>query len=425
MKLIFHPRAGALCAAVLVAGCASLDPTEDVDTASSLVEARSQNETGWTSPWNERSDRWDGATPLSAETAVRVALQNNRPIRGRVEAIVASRADYVQAHLLPNPIINFAYGFPTDGLGGTPLAVMLMQELTWLWRRPATIDAATAELRREVLAVSDDALRLVADVRSAHSEVVFAERSIALHRENLDLLQQSLEVMEDRFSVGEAARLDVNRIELDLLRAETQLADRESDLAEAKRTVLELLGRADEGADWRSDGVAALGLDTATALDEAHVIVLASTQRLDVAAADAALAARAADLELAELGKLPDVAAGVSYRQNFQTRPGVFPEFSVTPKIFDDNSARVAKAASEMKQAEIEADRVRQTAIAEARRAWVELLAQLDAVISYEQQIVALAEQNLELAAEAFDVGETDLTVLLEASASCGRRGTS
>ena len=73
------------CALILASGCASLDPTDDVNRASTLVEARSRSETGWTSPWNERSDHWDGATPLSSETAVRVALQSNRSIRRQVE----------------------------------------------------------------------------------------------------------------------------------------------------------------------------------------------------------------------------------------------------------------------------------------------------------------------------------------------------
>lgn len=401
--------------AMVIGGCASLDPTEDRDRAANLVETRAASTTGWDSPWNERPGLWDGSAPLTSDVAVRIALQNNREIRRQVETITAERADYVQAHLLPNPVLRLAVGFPTDGLGGTPLLATAVQQLAWLWRRPVMIDGAEADLRERVLAVSDDALRVVADVRRAHAHVVFAEQAVALQRENIALVDQSLELLAARFDVGEASRLDVNRLELDRLRAGTRLDDREATLAVSKRTLLELLGRAADGVEWSTDGVTPDAMRVTSALDETQLVHLASTQRLDVAAAAAARDGRAADVELAKRGSIPDVSVGVGYQQNYSNRPGVFPAVSITPKILDDNSARIAKAGSELHQAEIEADRVAQAAIAETRRAWVELLGQLDTVRAYRDDILGLAAQNYELAAVAFDAGETDLTVLLEA----------
>ncbi|MHC5114641.1 MAG: TolC family protein [Planctomycetota bacterium] len=403
-----------LAIASALAGCASLDPADDLGQASSLVETRSQAPPEWTSPWHERSDAWDGQAPLAADTAVRVALKNNRSIRREVESIVAARADYVQAHLLPNPVISFAYGFPTDGLGGEPLMATIMQQVAWIWRRPVEIDSAEAALRERILAVSDAALRLVADVRDAHAAVVSAERGVTLQAENVALIERNGALLDELWAVGEASRLDVNRVELDLRRARAKLADRDAMLAGAQRTLLELLGRASDGVVWRTDDALPDHDTVSSMLDETLVIVLASSQRLDVAAAEAELARRHAELDLTELGGLPDVAAGVSYQQNFVNRPGWFPSISVTPKILDDNSARVARALSELKQAEIHADGVRQAAVAEARRAWVALVAQSDAVRAYEQGVVQVAEQNLDMARAAFASGEEDLTTLID-----------
>jgi len=404
-----------LAVATLAGGCASLDPAEDLARAETLVEDRAGAETGWGSPWDERAGDWDGTSPLSAEAAVRVALRNNRAIRREVETIVASRADYVQAHLLPNPIVNVAVGFPTDGLDGDPFTVSIIQQLSWIWTRPVEIDAAEADLRQRVLAVSDAALRLVADVRQGHAATVLAERAVALQRTNIDLIARSVALLRDRFSVGEASRLDVNRSELDRLRAESTLRDREAALGLAKRDMLALLARADEATDWSTDDALPDAVLAASSLDEERVIDLASRRRLDVAAAAAAMEGRAARLELAERGRLPGLSAGVGYEQNFSNRSGVFPSVSITPKLFDDNSARVARAASELRQAEIESDRVRQRAIAEARQAWIALRAEIDVVAAYEQDILVLAAENLDLARDAFDAGEADLTVLLEA----------
>jgi outer membrane protein TolC len=397
------------------AGCASLDPTTDIGHASDLVQTRADTETGWSEPWDDRGDLWNGRSRLSADTAVRVALRNNREIRRQVEAIAATRADYVQAHLLPNPIVNATYGFTTDGLGGDPFRVALVQQLAWLWRHPVAVEAAEADLRRQILTVSDAALRLVAEVRQTHADVVYAERAAALQRENIELIERSSTLLHERLSVGEASRLDVNRVDLDLLRARTRLTDRTTALEAARRRLLTLLARADAPLAWRTDDVVPDAVTVADELDEATVMALASWQRLDVAAVQESLAGRVARLDLEDLGSLPDVSAGVGFEQNFSSREGVFPTVRVTPKLFDDNSAQIAKASSALKQAEIEADRVLQAAIGEAREAWVTLRGHVDVVTSYDRSIVTLADQNYRLAALAFDAGETDLTVLLEA----------
>ena len=118
---------------------------------------------------------------------------------------------------------------------------------------------------------------------------------------------------------------------------------------------------------------------------------------------------------LSRRDRLPEIDAGAQYQQNFSDRPGVFPSVRLTPKLFDDNRARIAKAESALRQAELEADRVRQVAIAETRRAWVTLHAERDVVRAYRDDIVALADSSLDLAQRAFDAGAIDLTVLLEA----------
>lgn len=407
------PASGAL--AVALSGCASLDPAEDLDTAAAAVTERTGAATGWDEAWHDRGALWDGRRALSADVAVEIALRNNRALRREVETIVAGRADFVQAHLLPNPVVNFAYGFPTDGLGGHPLALSVMQQLAWLWQRPAAIAEADAELRARVLAVSNAALDLVARVRQQHATVRFAERARALQQDSLALLEQSQQLLQARFDVGEATRLDLNRVEMEWRLAATVLADRTAALAVARRTLLEMLGRAEDAADdWRTDDEPD-GLDDLAGLDEDAVAELAAAQRLDVRAALAVLDSRAARIDRADAEVFGDVRAGVGLQENFADRPAVFPAVAVTVPVFDDGRAKRARAESEYRQALIEADRVRQVAIAEARRAWSDLQGQRDVVEAYERDIVALAGSNLELARLAFHAGETDLTVLLEA----------
>lgn len=417
-RRLWRRAGGAVLAglAVLVTSCASLDATEDIARASDLVEARIGYSTNWLNIENgPESPLWDGVAPLTSDTAVRLALRKNRAIQREVETIIASRADVAQAHLLPNPVINLALGFPLDGMGGEPMSASVVQQLAAFWKRPARISRADAELQQRILHVSDAALRLVAEVRRSFADVAFAERGEALAGENVTLLEQALQPLRDRFSVGEASRLDVTRAEHALLTAQTLLTDRIRARTTAQRRLLALLGRAPADVTWKCDD-AALAIDLTPPLPtEAEVIALTVTQRLDIAAARSASAARAAGLDLEDLNRFPDVSAGVEYQDMFDGREGVFPSVAVTPKIFDDNSAQRAKARSLYEQAVLSAEHVQETAIGEARSVWSSYASQRSVLARYDDEILPVVREQRDLARDAFSAGETDLTVLLDA----------
>ena len=106
---------------------------------------------------------WDGRSPLTREAALVMALRNNREIRSQVEQIAASRADLVQAGLLPNPVLGLTLRFPVDPVsGGTFIGAQVVQSFTALWLRDGKVKAADARLNQTVLDVSDKALRLSA-----------------------------------------------------------------------------------------------------------------------------------------------------------------------------------------------------------------------------------------------------------------------
>ncbi|MCA9294886.1 MAG: hypothetical protein KC983_00180, partial [Phycisphaerales bacterium] len=78
---------------LLATSCASLDATDDIAHAADLVESRTALSTGWMNDDETReTPLWDGVAPLTSDTAVRLALRNNRAIRREVETIIASRA---------------------------------------------------------------------------------------------------------------------------------------------------------------------------------------------------------------------------------------------------------------------------------------------------------------------------------------------
>ena len=69
---------------------------------------------------------------------------------------------------------------------------------------------------------------------------------------------------------------------------------------------------------------------------------------------------------------------------------------------------------SQLRQAEIEADQVLQRAVTQTRTAWLDARANLELVIFYRERVIALAQENLRLAGQAFNAGQVDMTVVLE-----------
>ena len=401
--------------AALLSGCVSLDPTADYEEAMSLVEERSGWKPDWNAPWSGTVTSWDGTSPLSVDQAVTIALQNNRQLRATLEGIAAARADLVQSGLLPNPVLSAAYGPPIGGDPGVAaISVSLVQQLTDLWLIPARKDAAASGLREQILGASDTALRLVADAREGHARLVYAQRGIALTRSHLDLVERSIEVTRQRIAAGEASRLDANRLQQVSLGLQADLTQQELERDRQKRVLLELLGLAEGGADWQAEDVGPPLERLSAELAESDLIELSSQQRLDVAAARKVHETAFHELRLANLGSIPELGAGVAFDRDEDGRRSLGPVVNLEIPIFDNKKPRIAKAASELRRAQFEADVVLQRAILETRSAWLDVRTNLDLVDFYRARVIALARENLRLAGQAFKAGLIDMTVVLE-----------
>ena len=413
-----RPRRAALALTALLglAACASLDVVDELGTAQRLVGERAGVPVDWSEPWSSPS--WPPEQPLTVADAARLALHNHAGIRASIESIVQARAVYVQAHLLPNPVVNFTLGLPFDGGPGNPAMSTLLQPLAALWQRPAAIDAAGSRLRAVVLQVSNASLELVAQAGLAHARLVFAERDLALETEARDLAAEALALVELRLAQGEAAQLERNRVALEVLSAESLVTDATVRRDRARRTLLEVCGVADEFAMPLTDDTPAAVPRWLPQLAERDLVRMAQDQRLDLAAAGALMEGAIDEARLAELRRIPDVSVGIGYQRNFGGRSALGPALALELPIFDDGRAQVAKAESLARAAAAETERVRQGVVAEVRGAWVQLGGELANLARLRDSVLALAAANLSLAEQSLAAGVIDRGSVLELARS-------
>lgn len=399
-----------------LSGCASLDPTKDIQRAADTVQDRSGVAPVWDQPWMTELGAWDAHSPLTADLAIMMALRNNRELRGDIERIVAGRADLVQAGLLPNPVLNLTLRFPQEG--STFIGLSVVEQFTAIWLRPTRMHAADARLNEAVLSVSDRALRLVADVKQAHARLVFGQRSLALTRENMQMVEKSVDALARRVEAGEGTNLDANRARQQLLSLRAELVREERDLAKERLRLLALMGFADAPADWSAadaDPTTAPSFALPVELTEEQVLTLVRGQRLDVAASRALVEARRADLKEQELSRLRDLDAGVDWERETDGVKSIGPVLDLPIPIFDFNQARIARAGAEARSELATYEAVLQRAIMQARSAFIDARRSAELTRMYSDEVLVLAQGNLKLADASLRAGQDDVTVLLEA----------
>jgi len=285
---------------------------------------------------------------------------------------------------------------------------------------PAQRDASAAALQAQIQGASDHALRLAADVRIAHARVVFGQRGLALTASQLELVGRALDVAQARLDAGDATQLDVNRLREEQLSTQADLDGQRAELETAKRELLEKLGLAAAGADWEAAEEAGSSDARLASLTETDAVARASRLRLDVAAANAEVEQRRAELRAASLGRIPEVSAGYDYGKDQDDLRSHGPELELEIPIFDTGKAAVAKAESELRAAGAAAEQVLQAAILQTRSAFVALQSSLHLASLYQEQVVSLAQQNLDVAQKTYDAGEADVTVVLDTQRELG-----
>lgn len=409
--------AGALIASAMLIGCASLDTQPDRQRASSLIHERSGFSPDWETQWNEVHREWDGQSPLTAETAVRLALVKNRSIRASVERLAASRADFVQAGLLPNPILSVGLGFSVgDSSGATSISAGLTQQLVALWLRDDRMKEAAAELEGEILSLSDTTLRIIAEVRHMHAELVWMQRELALLGEHQSLIETHVRIIGQQVDAGIASSLDLTRIELALHALINERMQQEHAFRVARLAMLEKLGHAESAADFTLHDRSTGEIHSLALQGEDAIVEHALANRLDLAAASARVIAARQSLRLEERSRFPaNLEAGAAYSRDENRRQELGPAISLEVPLFDSGDARTARAAALWRASEIEADAVRQRAILESRSAWSEWTRAHALLARHDHDVLPRANRQLELAQTLLDAGEVDMTVLLEA----------
>lgn len=286
--------------------------------------------------------------PLTEETAIRIALLNNRRVAAAFARLGVSSAELHQAGLLANPLLTANAKFFG---GGTEVELGITESLLDVFFLAARKRIAEAEFERARLQIAAELVRLVHDVRRSFASVRAAERLVEVEREVVRAADASVELMTELHRAGNVIDPALTSEELALAQAKLALARAEAERAEAREPLSELLGLWGDSVSWSVEG--SLPDDATAGLDLGQVESRAIRSSLVLAGLRAEATAHARRLGIVGWQAVLDPGeVGLAVKQESGSAEwGVGPAIGFSLPVFDTGSSRRAAASARLETA--------------------------------------------------------------------------
>jgi cobalt-zinc-cadmium efflux system outer membrane protein len=375
MKPLPATAAFTLTATLLLASCSTISNSSMAD---------SQNQTS--SAEAKQAVHRLIAKRLTAGSAARVALLNNRKLQATFENAGIAQADLIEAGLLENPTLFGSTRFPSGG-GGTNIETSLSQNFLDVLMMPLRKKMAAAELERTRKEISDAAVETAAETKTA----------FYMLQADLQLLSRlKLITSANHAALGFSQRLhDAGNItDLSLLNdqatyseARVEVANAEADIAAGREKLNRLMGLWGGDTSWTLANQ--LPEIPGSEISISRLESLALHQRGDLSASRYKLASLATALHTTRtyryLGVL-EVGADVEKDTSGSKLTG--PQLSISLPIFNQSQGKIAKLEALQRQAEKQFEGKAIDIRSEVREARGRLLANRAAALYYRSNLL-------------------------------------
>ncbi|MEO6280183.1 TolC family protein [Roseateles sp.] len=329
------------------------------------------------------------AQPLSADSAVQIALLNNRGLQASFQELGIADAELVQASRLPNP--GFSFGKLRQG-GGREIDRTFSFNLAHLIALPLTRQLESRRFAATQRAVSLEMLSLAAQTRKAFYAAVAAEQTARYMRDVRATADAGAELAKRLTLAGNFSKLQQAREHGFFAETALNYARAEQNRLGSRERLIRLLGL--WGAQTQFSLPDRLPDLPAEPQDQPDVESVAMAQRLDVQAARLQAEATAKNLGLTKVTRLINVLEFGYQRNTFNEAPRETGyEVSVEIPLFDWGTARVARSEAVYMQSVHRAAQVAVEARSEVREAYVGYRSSYDIARHYRDDIVPTAKR--------------------------------
>ncbi len=339
---------------LFLAGCTHMPRDGDFAEVERLVNERIPQKVHWYQ--GGEADAQVAATlehllkqPLTAMSAVQVALFNNRDLQSEYEDLGIAQADLVQAGLLSNPVLFSSIRFPKGGVGGNNVEFDLAKDFLDILLRPARQRMANTEFVRAKLRVANAVLKLSTEVQAAFYRVQGKRQLTEIMQLSADAAQTSYQLAQRFDEAGNLSELELAQERSAAAEMSAELLRSKAEYQSARDYLNGLLGLVDTERNWSLGRELPRLPDTDTDLMMAEDLAL--QRRLDLESAEREIEQITEALEITrDYRWLGGASVGVSTERDPDGGRVTGPNFSVEIPVFDQRQAAIARLESLLEQ---------------------------------------------------------------------------
>jgi outer membrane protein TolC len=383
---------------LVVGGCSAPSRRENMDAAARLSAGQVAAPLLWRlDPQADAAARAQAegllVDGLTLEETIQVAYLASPELQLALEKLEISRADFVLATTIPNPVAVAGTRQPQGDLAAfypdRTISFGIVQSLMGLLTLPGRIGVAKHDLEQARHDAANSAVRLAALVAQAWIDYC-AELQMRQMNERAVAVAQT--VYDNLVATGASAE--------QLLEGRSGLQSRQRDVVRATLKVMQARAELEEQlgiAGWRDDWTVQQTLPPLPAMDPDHVAEerRAMERRLDLRAANEAIEARLRLLSHRRLFRwLNQLDIGVFRDQVVGGTSFTGPNMAIEIPVFDTRHAQVLNADSELRSGLRRLEVARLAARREIRSAAAEMVATRQLLEQVEGQILPALRQQ-------------------------------
>lgn len=352
-----------------------------------------------------------------------IVLQKNLELQSVRQQIEASRADLERAGLRPNPTLSLSDASWKTNQSPVGRAGDLVAHLEQPIERGGKLQLRQTQGRAALQAAQFDLLRnerqILTRTAAAIIDLDNARSRQAAAQEIAATLDRAENIARRRLKAGDLSEVSVGRVTADAIRARNEVTVAQGDILEALQTLRVLLGsEALQSLEPRSFNIDSLpipkqlGQSGSSAADA----VRTDATSPDTLAAEQREKAAEAALDLAKAQRTRDVTVGVQIERMPYSNVSVFGVSASFPLfIFNDFSADIRRASSDLVSAQLETRRIELQLLADRLRLSHGLANARERESRLRDEALPVASRNAETTEYAFQRGAVSVLEVLDA----------
>jgi outer membrane protein TolC len=234
----------ALLSTLALAGCASFSPDGGMNVVANLAGETIQKDVVSIRTEGD-AQRANGAVQgllrrgLTVDTAVQIALLNNRGLQASYNELALAEADLVQESLPPNPTFSISR---IAGNGALEIERQVVGDILALATLPFRSEIARQRFQKAQLRAAEETLRLAAEVRRAYYRAVAANELVGLLTDAKATAESTAQLALKLGETGALNKLDQAREQVFYAETTADLATLRQNATSSRERLIRLLG---------------------------------------------------------------------------------------------------------------------------------------------------------------------------------------